>query len=478
MMKMYPTLPLADLPLWQEVPAAVETMYREALAVFDRKVIALDDDPTGIQTVHGVNVYTDWTQERLLDCFRDNDSISFILTNSRSFTAAQTETVHRDIAERVCRAAAETGRDYVLISRGDSTMRGHWPLETQTLAEAIAQESGRRFDGEVILPFFKEGGRFTFGNVHYVKDSETLVPAGETEFAKDATFGYTASGLDDWCEEKTGGTCRAEDCICIALEDIRALDVEKIAAQLIGAKNFAKVIVNAVCYEDLKVFCAAYVKALAAGKEFLFRTAAGWTKILGGISDKPLLTRDELISGSAYGGIVLVGSHVNKTTLQLQHLRESGLPIHFEEFDATLVAEDGGLEREVARVIAIAEARIQKGESVGVYTTRKRIDPAHLNSEQRLQMSVAISDAVTSIIGKLTVRPAFIVAKGGITSSDVGVKALQVKKAKVMGQIMPGIPVWMTGAESKFPDMPYVIFPGNVGEVRTLTDVVRVLMGE
>ena len=135
-MKTYPTLPLAQLPLWQEVPAAVETLYRDALAAFDRKVIALDDDPTGIQTVHGVNVYTDWTQERLLDCFRDGDAISFILTNSRSFTAAQTETVHQEIARRVCRAAAETGRDYVLISRGDSTMRGHWPLETQTLADA------------------------------------------------------------------------------------------------------------------------------------------------------------------------------------------------------------------------------------------------------------------------------------------------------------------------------------------------------
>ena len=160
-MKSYPTLPLADLPVWQDVPAAVESMYREALAAFDRKVIALDDDPTGIQTVHGVNVYTDWSQDRLLDCFRDGDSISFILTNSRSFTAAQTESVHRDIAQRICRAAAETGRDYVLISRGDSTMRGHWPLETQTLAETITKVSGRRFDGEVILPFFKEGGRFS-----------------------------------------------------------------------------------------------------------------------------------------------------------------------------------------------------------------------------------------------------------------------------------------------------------------------------
>ena len=78
-------------------------------------------------------------------------------------------------------------------------------------------------------------------------------------------------------------------------------------------------------------------------------------------------------------------------------------------------------------------------------------------------ISVEISDAVTSIIGKLEERPSFIIAKGGITSSDVGTKALRVKKANVMGQIKPGIPVWMTGEESKFNNMPYIIFPGNVG---------------
>jgi len=471
----YPSLPFGALPVW-EAPVSVEELYRKALAEFSRKIIVLDDDPTGIQTVHGVKVYTDWSYERLLDCFRDDAGMSFILTNSRSFTSAYTDCVHREIAKNVALAAQATGREFVLISRSDSTMRGHWPLETQVLVDTLHGACRKSFDGEVIIPFFMEGGRFTIKNVHYVQDGDMLHPVGTTEFAKDATFGYSASNLAEWCEEKSSGAYSAGECICIALEDIRSLNVEKIEAQLMAAKNFNKIIVNAVCYEDLKVFCAAYVKVLNAGKEFMFRTAAAWTKILGGIPDKALLKREELIGVSDLGGVVLVGSYVNKTTLQLEDLKASGLPITFVEFDATLVTKENELEGEVQRVISVAEGLIRKGRTVTVYTTRKRIDLDGYNKEQRLQMSVAISDAITSIIGQLQVKPAFIVAKGGITSSDVGVKALRVKKALVMGQIMPGIPVWMTGEESKFPQMPYVIFPGNVGESNALTSVVQTLM--
>ena len=95
--------------------------------------------------------------------------------------------------------------------------------------------------------------------------------------------------------------------------------------------------------------------------------------------------------------------------------------------------------------------------------------------EEALLRSVKISAGVQALVGRLSVTPAFVVAKGGITSSDVGTKALKVKRADVMGQIKPGIPVWRTGAESRFPGTPYVIFPGNVGEVQTLREAVEVL---
>ena len=111
-----------------------------------------------------------------------------------------------------------------------------------------------------------------------------------------------------------------------------------------------------------------------------------------------------------------------------------------------------------------------------IYTSRQLLAPENMTPEEKLQISVKISNAVTSIIGKLSVKPKFIIAKGGITSSDVGTKALRVKKARVMGQVKKGIPVWMTGEESKFPGMPYIIFPGNVGEVSTLKEIVEELI--
>ena len=469
-------LPLGALPLWEAPPAAVEDLYETALAGFSHKIIVLDDDPTGVQTVHGVSVYTDWSPGSVLACFQESAPVSFLLTNSRSFPAERTKAVHREIGENICRASAQTGRDYVLISRGDSTLRGHWPLETQILAETLAKTSGSAFDGEILLPFFEEGGRYTFGNVHYVREGQRLIPVGESEFARDAAFGYTSSDLTCWCAEKTAGAYPADACICIPLEDLRSLRVEKVCTQLLSARNFEKIIVNAVCYEDLKVFCAAYVEALHRGRRFLFRSAASWVRVLGGISERPLLTHPELVSDSTYGGVVLAGSYVKKTTAQLEHLKTSGLPLHFLEFHLAGALDGQGLEQEAARIAAAAEALILQGTTVVIYTSRERISPQDAAKEQQLAVSAMISDAVTGIIGRLTVRPAFIVAKGGITSSDVGVKALHVRRALVMGQIMPGIPVWRTGAESKFPRLPYVIFPGNVGGEDTLTRVVRALM--
>ena len=86
--------------------------------------------------------------------------------------------------------------------------------------------------------------------------------------------------------------------------------------------------------------------------------------------------------------------------------------------------------------------------------------------------SVKISDGVQALVGRLSVTPAFVVAKGGITSSDVGTKALKVKRAEVMGQVKPGIRSGEQWPESRFPQTPYVIFPGNVGEKETLKEVV------
>ena len=115
--------------------------------------------------------------------------------------------------------------------------------------------------------------------------------------------------------------------------------------------------------------------------------------------------------------------------------------------------------------------------TVAVYTKRRLLSVKGDTPEQALARSVRISEAVQQLAGRLRTAPGFIVAKGGITSSDVGTKALHVKRAWVQGQIGPGVPVWRTGPESRFPGIPYIIFPGNVGGDTLLRDVVKTLMG-
>ena len=472
--KILPFSAVAARTATDEVKA--EQLLAQAMENFNRKIVVLDDDPTGVQTVHDVSVYTDWEVDTIRQGFEEWSPMFFILTNSRSFSEEKTRQVHHQIAVNVSRIAKETGKNFMIISRGDSTLRGHFPLETKVLADTLQQEAGIIIDGEVVCPFFPEGGRYTIDNIHYVKDQDSLVPAGKTEFAKDKTFGFAASDLRAYVEEKTEGGYRAEDCITVSLEELNALNVQGIKGKLMSAKDGAKIIVNAVCYADLKVFCAAMVLAMKDGKHFLARSAAALPKILGRVSDQPLLTKAELVGATPNGGIVLVGSHVKKTTDQLHALQTLEGQIDFMEFDVNTCFTVGGLEKEVERIIGEAQEKILQGRTVVIYTSRTLLAPEGMTPEEKLQISVSISDAVTSIIGKLTVKPRFIIAKGGITSSDVGTKALAVRKARVMGQVKKGIPVWMTGPESKFPGMPYIIFPGNVGEVETLKEIVEELL--
>lgn len=455
----------------------IEQLLKGEIQRSGRKIVVLDDDPTGVQTVHHVSVYTDWSQESVLQGFREENDLFYILTNSRGFTEAETETAHREIAGHVLKAARETGREFIIMSRGDSTLRGHYPLETEVLRDVLRQEGGQETDGEVICPFFKEGGRFTIGNVHYVRYGQELVPAGETEFAADRTFGYSSSDLADYVEEKTKGAYPACDVTCIALDDLQHGDVDKITDQLMKVHDFHKVVVNAVDYGDLKVFALALYRAMGQGKRFLFRTAASLVKVLGGVTDQPLLTREKMVeTENGRGGVIVVGSHTAKTTRQLEELKK--VPgIRFLEFNSDLVLDDKAFREETERTVEFMGQTIAEGKTVAVYTRRKLLEFKDDTKEAALMRSVKISEAVQSLVGNLKAAPAFVVAKGGITSSDVGTKALQVKRATVMGQICPGVPVWQTGEESRFPHIPYVIFPGNVGEDRTLREAVEILLG-
>ena len=455
----------------------VDELLKKEIERNTRKIVVLDDDPTGVQTVHDVHIYTGWDEESFRKGFTEENDLFYVLTNSRGFTEEETVEAHNRIPAVVDRVAKETGRDYFYVSRSDSTLRGHFPLETRVLRDNYEKYTGKTIDGEILCPFFKEGGRFTIENVHYVKYGDELVPANETEFARDRTFAYTSATLPDYVEEKTKGEYKAEDVVCISLEDLHNMDFDRIESQLMAVKDFNKVIINAVGYPDLKVFCVALYRAMAKGKVFMFRTAASFIKVLGGVTDQPLLTRSQMVvKETDTGGIIVVGSHTNKTTAQVEGLRK--LPgVEFIEVDATLVKDEKAFAAEVERCLKEEEEYIKAGKTVCCYTTRSLITADTGNREDDLKLSVRISDAVQSLVGRLGVTPSFIIAKGGITSSDIATKALKVKQAYALGQIRPGIPVWQIGDESRFPLTPFVIFPGNVGDAETLKEAVEILKG-
>src|SRR5690625_4144966 len=279
----------------------LDHLYNTEMSHFNHKIIVLDDDPTGIQKVHDIYVYTDWDEASILDGFQSDKQMFFILTNSRAFSKEKTKQVHEDITKRIEKISKQLNKPFIIISRSDSTLRGHFPLETETIKQTLTTAA----DEEIIIPFFKEGERYTIDNIHYVQNEDVLVSAAETEFAQVRTFGFHSSHLGAYVEEKSNGAFKKEDVTYIQLDDLRALHIEKITNQLMNVNNFNKVVVNAISDNDLKVFSISLIKALTNGKQFLFRTAASFTKVIGHIADQELLSKNQMIQTNNTSKVVV-----------------------------------------------------------------------------------------------------------------------------------------------------------------------------
>ena len=456
----------ANLP--PEWPDSLLPAIRQQLADSGRALVVLDDDPTGTQTVHAIPVLTEGSVASLRRELTGSAPVFYLLTNSRSLPPAEAQALNAEIGRNLMAAAEGAGRDFAVVSRSDSTLRGHFPGEVEALIDAL----GGAVDGWLIIPFFLEGGRYTIDDTHYVAEGDWLIPAGETEFARDAVFGYRASDLKAWVEEKTGGRVSAGSVASISLQTIRQGGPAQVAGQLQQLTKGTICIVNAASTRDLEVFVHGLLAAEAAGKRFVYRTAASFVQVRAGLAPRPILTPAALAMPPSGGGLVIVGSYVPRTTSQLNTLlAQTG--IKPAEINVAALLDDQGQRAEIARVAQVAERALSRQQDVVIYTSRKLVTGA--DAAQSLSIGRRVSDSLVAIVRAISSRPRYILAKGGITSSDVATKGLNVKRAIVAGQILPGVPLWRLGDESRYPGMPYIVFPGNVGDAGAVAEVVKAL---
>ncbi|KAM5350962.1 hypothetical protein ACJ41O_003685 [Fusarium nematophilum] len=437
-------------------------------------LVILDDDPTGTQTCHDVTILTVWDKESLVSAFKTTDPGSgfFILTNSRALHPQQARELMIEICTNLQTASQQTGIQYEVVLRGDSILRGHFPLEPEAVEEVLGPA-----DAWILCPFFLQGGRYTINDVHYVLEGSRLIPAAQTPFAKDATFGYTKSDLKEYVVEKTNGKIPLQDIASLDLETIRAggedAVLQKVLKRLEESTSRVVFVVNAAADEDIDVVVAALLRASRQGKRFLFRTGAAFVSSRLGISPIPPFTAQQLGLSGPPGGLIIAGSYVPKTTAQLDALvKNSGdklTPITLNVQTLLKSPEEG--RADIERAIKLASEEIRRGQDVLVMTSRELI--VGQDAVESLDIGSTVAKALVSFLQQLDEKPRYIIAKGGITSSDMATKGLRMKQALIVGQAAPGVPIWRCDeVTSKWPGLTYVVFPGNVGSDKTLYEVV------
>lgn len=454
-----------------EYPSDLLATIRSEFLDSGKTLVVLDDDPTGTQTCSDVIVLISWGIEEITEELKKKPSILFILTNSRSLTTEQSILLTKQLGQNLKIAVESSGQDIVIISRSDSTLRGHYPEEVDAIADAMNLQDAIR----VLIPAFIEGKRYTIDDIHYVVENQDLIPVAETPFAKDIVFGYRHSNLKEWIEEKTKGAVKKKNVISLSLTDIRLGGPEQIKNILMQADAKNVIIVNATGYKDLEVVALGLILAEKEGKQFLYRSSATFVPVLAGLISGQAYKPDGNPYQSGSGTLLVVGSYVPKTSTQLNWLLSTN---QYEsiEIKVSAVLDSDQLDSLAIPIIQQTEAWLSAGKQVILYTSR--IQEKGTDDDSSLDINARVSAFLVHLVKSLQVRPRFILAKGGITSSDLASKALVSKKAKVLGAIIPGVPVWQLDESSKFPGMIYIVFPGNVGGEEALDEVVNKINGE
>jgi uncharacterized protein YgbK (DUF1537 family) len=463
-----PFEPEEQLPPESEVDSLILEI-RQSLEDPALRVLVLDDDPTGVQTMQNIEILTTWEPELVDRTLLEQPRLLYLLTNSRALDEARAVRLTASVVSVLRSAARKNQIRFSPISRSDSTLRGHYPAELGPLTELLAEPP----DGHLIVPAYPEAGRIVLNGCHFVYDhsQHRYVPVTETDFSKDPTFGFSHYRMADWVEEKSKGAWKSDQVLAITLDMIRKGGPEEVATLLRRAKHNVPIVVDTVSDSDLVVLSAGLLRAENAGKRFLCRTAAPFVRSrLGEVPAAPL---DPEIIGTG-PGLVLVGSYVQRSSEQLAGAR-SLTNVDSIELVVDRLFDQAAAGQHLAELIEAIESSLAAKRTALVFTSRGLLSKrGELN---HVQISAIVSDALSGIPLKLKRQPAWLIAKGGITSNDVLTKGLKAKRARVLGQVASGVSALKLGPESASPGLPFIVFPGNVGGPSTLADLIRSLSG-
>ncbi|MGP6172369.1 four-carbon acid sugar kinase family protein [Microbacterium sp. A204] len=453
------------------IPAPVDIDAAAVRASLDPQgvLVVLDDDPTGTQSVANLPVLTRWEKADLAEAFATGAPAIYVLTNTRSLDEQTAAERNREVVAVALAAASDADRRVTFVSRGDSTLRGHFPLETDVLSAEIVAHGGAAPQLTLLVPAFPDAGRITVDSVHYWVTDGEATPVGETPFAQDATFGFASSDLRDWVAEKTEGRIPAAAVAALTIDIIRA-GVEAVTAFLSEVPSGSVIAVDVVDESDMRVVALALH---GLEREVLLRVGPPYVRAHIGQDIAEPVSSADIPFAYDRGGLVVVGSHVPLTTAQLEELRRQRPDTVTVELDVRQLIDDRREAHLTEQAHAVADA-LSSG-SVIVHTTRELVTGA--DGEESLEIARRVSSGVVDLVRRVLAiaPPRFVIAKGGITSSDVASEALEIRRATVLGPMLPGIVSLWQPQTGPAVGIPYIVFAGNVGDTDSLARVVATL---
>ncbi|KGG14634.1 MULTISPECIES: four-carbon acid sugar kinase family protein [unclassified Prochlorococcus] len=442
------------------------------------KIVVFDDDPTGSQTVYGCQLLLRWNKEILTNAMNNISPLLFILTNTRSLSPKIAEHKLREICQILKEVIQENNyryEDIIFVSRGDSTLRGHWTLEPKV----INQELGP-FDATFHVPAFFEGGRTTVDGTHLLDGK----PVHRSIFAKDKIFGYSTSFLPYFLEYKSNGEINSNKVKNISIKQLKeaSYSLEGMFAlrnYLSALSSNHSVIVDAEIAIDLDAFSSA-IKYLMNEKRFLFRSSASLINSLSEIYSannsfkdfSSLRIRDQL--GCLKPGLILVGSHVQLADDQLEYLFQNssclGVELPVEKIASIAQKDDNEVylselkKNFLKKLLDIIEMR----KTPVLYSSRGEF--VFSSNENRMQFGIYLAELMSDLISKISNKLGYIISKGGITTHILLTRGLGLSSVNLRGQIIPGLSVVASDNQNQ-PELPIITFPGNLGDKTTLFKV-------